>query len=484
MEKKFFRINSPKKPNDKWFREISPYVSIVGIPLGNPDNPYLHWEELRNKEWFKRSPLWDDALTENNIIPHSKEELWWCVKMEREKRQVLLPVRDYHSQKFYRLTLGLHDELLHDYAMNLGGKMLGLAGITDSDQKSFILLNMKEEAIASAQMEGANTTRSAALSMLQTGRPAKNKSERMILGDYRAMRYLEEEGHTLPLSWELITHLHHLLMDGQIEEQKIGTLRETLNEKGEPLVIEPFHDKQEIAYICPPKEWVEQEMPRLIQFANGGIYPEDLATRFINKSFSFTGQIISHYEGFLHPLIRAMILHFWFALLHPFEDGNGRLARMLFYWCALREEYWAVRYLSISKQFKKSPVQYAKAFIYSEQDDNDLTYFVDYHLRSLELARKDFQAYIDRRVKDQERLSLPPDTGLNSRQWESLKRMMQGKDKIVTIEGYLRQHPVSEPTAMNDLKAMVQQGYLEKRKDGRRTFYYATEQAATLFRSK
>ena len=69
-------------------------------------------------------------------------------------------------------------------------------------------------------------------------------------------------------------------------------------------------------------------------------------------------------KGFIHPIIKAIILHFMISYLHPFVDGNGRTARSLFYWYMLKKGYWLTEYLSISRIIYKSKVQYEKAFLY------------------------------------------------------------------------------------------------------------------------
>ena len=63
------------------------------------------------------------------------------------------------------------------------------------------------------------------------------------------------------------------------------------------------------------------------------------------------------------------MLHFWIGYLHPFVDGNGRIARAFFYWYLLREKYWAFGYIPLSKVIKNSPGQYGNAYVFSEQDD-------------------------------------------------------------------------------------------------------------------
>jgi Fic family protein len=83
---------------------------------------------------------------------------------------------------------------------------------------------------------------------------------------------------------------------------------------------------------------------------------------------------------FVHPVLRAIILHFWLGYDHPFVDGNGRVARTLFYWLMMRHKYWLFEFVSISEVILKGPVKYSKAFLYTETDDNDLTYFILYHL--------------------------------------------------------------------------------------------------------
>ena len=61
--------------------------------------------------------------------------------------------------------------------------------------------------------------------------------------------------------------------------------------------------------------------------------------------------------GFIHPMIRSIILHFWLAYDHPFVDGNGRTARALFYWSMLRHGYWLFEFISISQIILKGPDQ-------------------------------------------------------------------------------------------------------------------------------
>ncbi len=78
-------------------------------------------------------------------------------------------------------------------------------------------------------------------------------------------------------------------------------------------------------------------------------------------------------DAFIHPVVRAILLHFWLAYDHPFEDGNGRTARALFYWSMRVQGYWLTEYLSISRILREAPSQYARAFLLTETDEGDTT---------------------------------------------------------------------------------------------------------------
>lgn len=71
---------------------------------------------------------------------------------------------------------------------------------------------------------------------------------------------------------------------------------------------------------------------------------------------------------------------------HPFVEGNGRTARALFYWSLARSGYWLMEYISISRLLKQAPAQYGSAYMYSETDENDTTYFILHQISIIERA--------------------------------------------------------------------------------------------------
>ena len=88
--------------------------------------------------------------------------------------------------------------------------------------------------------------------------------------------------------------------------------------------------------------------------------------RLINEVCKFVNTEI---EPFLHPVVKGIILHFLIGYIHPFNDGNGRCARTLFYWFLLREDYWLFEFMPISRAIRDSRGQYKRAYLYAESDD-------------------------------------------------------------------------------------------------------------------
>jgi Fic family protein len=182
-------------------------------------------------------------------------------------------------------------------------------------------------------------------------------------------------------------------------------------------------------------------------------------------------------EGFLHPVLRAVTLHFWLAYDHPFEDGNGRTARALFYWSMLREGYWLTEYVSISRLLRKAPAQYGRAFLYSETDDNDLTYFFLHQLRVLKQAIDDLYGYLRRKGGELRALNrlLKETAELNYRQRALLAHALRHPGHRYTITSHQRSHRVAYATARADLFDLDGKGLLSARRIGRTFHFVAPE---------
>lgn len=309
---------------------------------------------------------------------------------------------------------------------------------------------MMEEAISSAQLEGASTTRKVAKEMLETERPPSNDDERMIVNNFMLMK-LAKRSRQMMLSVELIRKFHEEATRG-IQEEKAcpGEIRQAND-------IYVADRNSEVAHQPPDHTLLLERLEALCDFAN-------------TDHNGLDGEI------FIHPAVKAIILHFMIGYEHAFSDGNGRTARGLFYWYMLKSGYWGFEYISISTLLKKAPAQYGESYLYTETDDFDLTYFINYQLSIIERAMDAFLSYIDRKRREfYEIMGWLEKTGfsknLNFRQIHLLKKVVRNPGRLFTAKEVKNDFDVSEGTARTDLEKLVSLKMLAKYKDGK-TYYY------------
>src|SRR5207247_3228865 len=131
------------------------------------------------------------------------------------------------------------------------------------------------------------------------------------------------------------------------------------------------------------------------------------------------------------------------------------------------------KYLPISRVFVKAPSKYARAYIYTETDSGDATYFIRYNLQSMLTALADLQNYlIDevREVKEAAKL-LDRFPGLNHRQKSLVRDALKNQSMTTSTRIHQGKYHVTNPTAMTDLVGLVETGLLERRKQGRAWYF-------------
>jgi Fic family protein len=183
---------------------------------------------------------------------------------------------------------------------------------------------------------------------------------------------------------------------------------------------------------------------------------------------------------FIHPVVRAILLHFWLAYDHPFIDGNGRTARSLFYWSMLRQGYWLFEFVSISEILIKAPAKYSLSFLFTETDENDATYFLLYQCEVIRRAITSLHEYIEQKsteVRESEGL-LRGATGLNHRQQALIAHALRHPGTRYSIEGHRRSQGIVYETARNDLMVLARMNLLEHRKIGRAFAFIAPSDLA------
>jgi len=169
------------------------------------------------------------------------------------------------------------------------------------------------------------------------------------------------------------------------------------------------------------------------------------------------------HDFFIHPVIKGIILHFMIGYIHPFVDGNGRTARALLYWYLLSKGYWLTEYLSISRLIIKSKNQYESAYLYTENDENDLTYFINYNLKTMDLAYEALRMYIQRKIEEKKYVTnfqrIP---GINDRQAEIIKWFYDEPQLLLTVKEVENRLMISNQTSRTDLQQLINSGFIEQ----------------------
>ena len=401
---------------------------------------YLHWDKLRH------------------LTPpegYDSELYWLAIKQARVKISKKLPFKDVTGKPF---TYSVPDMVMRDIlwiSENATGAIEANARISDAKTKKTYLINsLIEEAINSSQLEGASTTRRVAKDMLRTGRAPKNNSEKMILNNYKAMVFIREYKEET-LTQSMIFELHKILTVGtldQEDEDKAGTFR------GKEDDIRVYSHDDVLLHTPPKSSELSQRLQTICDFANK--IGEDDTT-------------------YIPPIIRAIIIHFMIGYDHPFVDGNGRTARALFYWIMAKEGYWLMEYISISRVLKKAPAQYMYAYLHTETDDNDSTYFVVHQLEAIKSAITDLHKYLaakSNQLREAEEIleNSPLQGALNYRQLGVLKNALESPGAEYSIKSHRKSHGISYQTARTDLlKLSDEYNVLKKYKVGKSDIFIA-----------
>jgi Fic family protein len=383
----------------------------------------------------------------------TSEEWWLKIKFERRSGLRPLPLLDddegspvFSGGKPF--VYGLPDSVLrslHRIDQRCAGEVAMDEVVTSDAQarERYLVNSLTEEAIRSSQLEGATTSRQTAKELLRSGREPRDRSERMILNNYRALQYMRGElGDTL--TPEGVLELHRILTEGTLDDPNAAGRLQTIYEDR---VAVFDRDGGRIVHRPPHSDSLPERIRALCDFANEN----------------------EESQPFIHPVIRAILLHFWLAYDHPFADGNGRTARILFFWLMRKRRYWLVEYLPISRILQQAPAQYGKAFLETETDEGDTTYFLIHQLQVIERAIDELHAYLARKAGEISEIEtmLHGSRGFNHRQLAVLSDALRHPYRAYALGAHAEANRVTHETARTDLSGLVDHHLLVRRRIGR-----------------
>ena len=375
-------------------------------------------------------------------------EIWQEIQTERKARGEVLGLRDEKGDNFWYVNLKPLQAKLHQ--IDSRGKDSLYSYIKPDIENELIFDSIIEEAWASNIIEGAFTTHKRAQELVRRNLTPKDKSELMTKNNHLAMTYILEN-RDLAFDLNLILKIHQIITQGTLDDPEYaGKFRDDevfIRDKTDTVIFKPM-----------PTEAIEPCLNNLVTWVN-----------------------TQSDEDFIHPVVKASIIHFYLVYVHPFFDGNGRTARALFYFYLLKNHYEFFKYFSISALIAKQREKYYKAIKDVEDYDNDLTYFLLY---LADVVTKSINEILDRIVRKYQSNIISKNLDargiyLNKRQKKMVKLLIDHGHKNITTRRYEKIFKVSYGTARSDLNELEENGLLQKKKIGK-GFVYSTNFEAYL----
>lgn len=381
-----------------------------------------------------------DYLEKKKIIAKYSLKEWQKVEKERQNKANSSGLIDRNDNPFWFVFSTELLDLISNIERNRG--FLAFLKLPKKFINKLTAEKENKEAYYSSHIEGAVTSLEEAL--LHLNKPSKkdygDESLQMIINNRDALEYIRKQSGQ-SFGHEIIYKLHRILVKNTHKKRPItvGKYR-----KGAIYVV---NGQGQVVYEGPPASKVMEMM--------------DLYINWVNSNSG------------IHPLIKAAIVHLHFVQVHPFDDGNGRSARVLSNLYLMKEDYQFINFLSPSDYFDHHRAEYYKAIQNVRVHDNDTTFFILYYLRALVEQMEDVQAEIKKEGKARDIkdiLSQKEQAQLDKKQIKTLKWMLENPEKMTTKK-YCKLCHCSDETARKDFNQLIEAGIIEKRGRGRATGY-------------
>lgn len=199
-------------------------------------------------------------------------------------------------------------------------------------------------------------------------------------------------------------------------------------------IVSGFWGREKIHYIAPSPERVDEEMQKFLEWFDG--------------------------EEVISSVIRSAIAHFWFVSIHPFEDGNGRLARILSDMLLARGEKSEFRFYNISSQINKDKKHYYDILERTQRGEGDITEWLVWYMQKLVDALNEAEATVTMILNKsffwQKATSVP----MTERQMKMLNLFLDGYEAKITSKTWAALAKCSKDTAIRDIQDLVRKNIL------------------------
>lgn len=215
---------------------------------------------------------------------------------------------------------------------------------------------------------------------------------------------------------------------------------------GEMQVVSGAMGKEKVHYEAVPANRVEAEMDRFLAWFNG--------------------------HSSVDPVIRAAIAHFWFIIIHPFDDGNGRIARAISDMMLARADQSPERYYSMSGQILTERKQYYEVLQKVQHSSGDITEWLSWFLNCLKHSLQATETTLQRSLRKTDFWKVHEHTALNERQRLVLNKLLDGFEGKLQSSKWAKIAKCSPDTALRDIKDLLDRGILRQEAQGGRSTNY------------
>jgi Fic family protein len=184
-------------------------------------------------------------------------------------------------------------------------------------------------------------------------------------------------------------------------------------------------------------------------------------------------------EGDIDPVLKAALTHLWFVTIHPFDDGNGRIARAIADMALARSENSPQRFYSMSAQIRRERNAYYDMLEATQKAELDVTSWMEWFLGCLDRAFEGAEETLSFVFRKAEFWRTHAATPLNGRQRDMINRLLDGFDGKLTSSKWASLEKCSPDTALRDIADLVERGILRKNEGGGRSTSYALTGDAT-----
>ncbi len=309
---------------------------------------------------------------------------------------------------------------------------------------------LTDDAMETAAIEGEVFRRSSVQASIRkrlglpVGREDRDERADGLVSVLLDARFQEQQ----PLTEERLFGWHAALFPGGYSGlHKIRVARYRGNE--EMQIVSGSIGRETVHYVAPPKAELEREMTRFLNWLNTENEPE--------------------------PLLKAGIAHLWFIMIHPFDDGNGRIGRAVTDYLLARSYPTLMELVSFSKYVSLDRKGYYSVLEAAGKKGMDITSWLKWFLQTVEAALQESQWIVERVVTKARFWQQNKKIALNARQQKIINRLLDSGGRFeggMTTRKYAGMTKCSSVTASRDLADLVDKNFLQKRPGGGRSTSY------------